>query len=117
MGEGMFELHRGLGESLFLIYVIIIAVILIMSRRGKPAPSWLVGLGHGLLTLQVAVGVILLLGDRTAPWYHVALGIAAFLSIGLASVFRQRLSGVYATVAALAVPGILALLAMISITA
>jgi hypothetical protein len=113
----MFEIHRALGEFLFLIYVIVIAVVVIMDRRGKQAPPWLIGMTHGLLALQVALGVIVIAGDRSAPWYHPVLGILAMLSIGLAPMFRQRLTGVTATVASLAVPAALVLLAMLSIQA
>lgn len=112
----MFDFHRGLGEILFVIYAIVIAVVLLLDRRGKAAPSWLIGGAHGLLALQVAVGVILITDDSyDAPWYHPVLGILALLSLGLASYFRKRLAGVYATVAPLAVAGVLALITMLSI--
>jgi len=108
----MFDLHRGIGEGLFLVYVIVIVVILLMSRRGRSAPMWLVGIAHGLLALQVAVGMILLAdGDYSAPWYHWVLGLSAIVALGLTPVFKERLAGVYGVVVPLALVALLTFLA------
>ena len=107
----MFDLHRMIGEGLFLVYVIVIVVILIMNRRGGTAPGWLIGIAHGLLALQVAMGMILLAGDRSAPWYHVVLGLGAIVALALTPVFKQRLVGIYGVIAPLVLVAVLALLA------
>ena len=108
----MFDIHRGIGEGLFIVYVVVIAVILIVNRRGGNAPSWLVGIAHGLLALQVAIGVILLADDKySAPWYHWILGLSAIVVLALTPMFKQRLVGVYGTIAPLTLVAVLALLA------
>src|SRR5438105_14634142 len=56
---GMFNAHQGLGEILFAIYLVVLVVVLIMGRQGRTAPSWLIGIAHTLLTLQIVLGVIL----------------------------------------------------------
>jgi energy-converting hydrogenase Eha subunit A len=113
----MFELHRGLGEGLFLIYFIVIGIVWFMSRSNREVPGWLMGISHGLLALQVAVGVILLMEDPDrVVWYHPAIGLAAILALGLTPVFKKRLGATQGTLATLAVVGILALLAMLAVT-
>jgi hypothetical protein len=103
----MFEIHRGIGEGLFLIYLIIMGVIFFMGRSGRDVPAWLSAVSHGILALQVAVGVILLAEGHSVIWYHPVLGIAAMLAIGLTPVLRERLGRTTGTVAVL---GIIALL-------
>lgn len=106
--------HARLGEGLFLIYFIVMAVVFFLGRRGRTAPSWLVGLAHGLLALQVALGVILLLEDPDRiTWVHPLLGLAAMLSLGLAPVFRRRFGPRDGLIATLGVVGVLALAAML----
>lgn len=108
----MFELHRGIGEGLFLIYAVVIAVVLILGRKGKSAPGWLVGIAHGLLAIQVAVGFILIMDDTySAPWYHWVLGLSAIVALALTPVFKQRLAGIYGVVGPLAVVLVLTLAA------
>lgn len=113
----MESLHQGIGEGLFLVYVVVIAVVLVMGRRGRTAPPWLLGVAHGLLGLQVAVGALLFLEDPDRiPWYHPLLGLLALLSLGLAPVLRERLGRPTGLVAALGVTAVLALAAMITAT-
>jgi hypothetical protein len=109
----MFEAHEGLGRILFAIYLIVLVAVVVLDRRGRPVPGWLFGIAHGLLALQVAMGVILLSGDRTAPWYHVALGLLALLSLGLTPVLRQRLGRINGAVVTLAIVAALSLAAML----
>jgi hypothetical protein len=101
----VYDIHKGIGEGLFVVYLLVMLVIFLLGRSGKPVPSWLVGVSHGLLTIQVALGVILLAeghGDA-APWYHPVLGIAAFLAIGLAAPLRKRLGATNGLLALLAI--------------
>lgn len=112
----MFDIHRYIGEGLFLVYVIVIAVVLLMSRRGGSAPGWLMGIAHGLLAIQVAIGMILLADDSySAPWYHWILGLSAIVALGLTPVFKQRLAGIYGVIAPLAVVAVLTLLARLAV--
>jgi hypothetical protein len=115
-GEGaglVYDFHRYLGEGLFLVYVIIIGVILLMGRSGRAAPTWLTAISHGLLALQVALGVILLAEGHSVVWYHPVLGIAAMLAIGLTPQLRERLGRPTGTIASLAIIGVLTFLAMV----
>lgn len=109
----MENFHRYLGESLFIIYLIVMIVVIVMGRREKAVPPWLTGAAHGLLALQVAVGVILLIsgGLRGVSWLHPVIGIAAILALGLAPVFKARLRPGYGEVAVFGVVAILALVA------
>jgi hypothetical protein len=108
----MFEIHRAIGEGLFLLYLIVFVVILALGRRGGTPPSWLVGLSHGILALQVAIGVILLAEDPDrVVWYHPVLGILALLALGLTPVIRQRLRG------AMGVAGVFAIVALLTLAA
>jgi energy-converting hydrogenase Eha subunit A len=113
----MYEFHARLGEGLFLIYFIIIGVIFFMARSNRTVPGWLTGLSHGLLGLQVALGLILLMEepDRVV-WYHPAIGLAAILALGLTPVFRKRLGHTQGTLAGMAVVAVLALIAMLTVT-
>jgi len=111
----VFEIHRGIGEGLFLIYLIIMGVVFFMGRGGREVPTWLTGISHGILALQVAVGVILLAEGHSVVWYHPALGIAAMLAIGLTPVLRQRLGRTNGTVAVLGIIAVLTLLARLAV--
>jgi uncharacterized membrane protein SirB2 len=63
-----------------------------MTRRGRDVPAWLAGLSHGLLAIQVALGLILLLsgGLRGVHWLHPVVGIAAFLAVGFVPAMMKR---------------------------
>lgn len=113
----MFDFHRGLGEGLFLIYFIVMGVVFFLARSNRTVPSWLVGLSHGLLAVQVAVGIILLMEDPDrVVWYHPVLGLAAMLALGLTPVLKRRLGATTGLIALLGIVGILALLARLAAT-
>jgi len=106
-------IHRGLGEGLFIIYVLAMIVALVYSRRSDRTPGWLLGIAHGLLGLQVLLGLFLVLTDglRGVPWYHPVLGLLTAAALGLTPVFRQRfMPGVDAAV----LFGLVAVLALIT---
>jgi heme A synthase len=88
----MDAIHRGLGEGLFIIYLLAMIVAFIYSRRDGGPPVWLAAVSHGLLTLQVLLGLFLLLtgGLSGVPWYHPVLGLLTLAALGLTPVFRQR---------------------------
>ena len=111
----MEDFHRYLGEGLFVVYVVVMAVALIIGRRGRDVPPWLTGAAHSLLALQVAIGVILLLSDglRGVHWLHPIVGILAMLSLGLAPVFKTRFRPGMDKVAVFGLVAVLALAAQL----
>lgn len=111
----MEDFHRYLGEGLFVIFVVVMIVAFIIGRRGRDVPPWLTGIAHGLLAIQVAIGVILLLSDglRGVHWLHPIVGILAMLSLGLAPVFKSRFRPGMDKVALLGLIAVLALTAQL----
>ncbi|MEX1158897.1 MAG: hypothetical protein WEC79_08220 [Thermomicrobiales bacterium] len=110
----MFELHRGIGEGLFLIYIIVIAVVYVMSRRGRDVPGWLTGVAHGLLALQAGLGVAMLLDGRRAGWEHPIIGVAAMLAIGTAAPLRARFGKTNGMIVSFAMIAVLAFAAWLT---
>jgi hypothetical protein len=114
--RGVYDIHKGIGEGLFVLYIVVLIVVYLLGRRGQAVPSWLVGASHGLLALQVALGVILLAeghGDAV-PWYHPVLGIVALLALGLAAPLRKRLGAINGLVALFAIIAVLTLFARVA---
>lgn len=89
----MEDIHRYLGEGLFLVYLIVVIVAVIMGRRGRRPPAAVIGVAHALLAVQVVLGIWMWLTDGLGivPWYHPILGLAAILVIGLTPLFRATL--------------------------
>lgn len=110
----MLEIHRGIGEGLFVIYIILIAVVFFLGRRGRDIPGWLTGISHGLLALQVGLGVAMLLEGRRAGWDHPIIGIAALLAIGMVAPLRTRLGRINGTIVSFAIIAILAFAAWLT---
>ncbi|MEZ4523605.1 MAG: hypothetical protein R3A46_18460 [Thermomicrobiales bacterium] len=90
--DGLISVHRGIGEGLFVIYLLAMVVAIIYSRRSEVVPTWLTGVAHGLLGLQVVLGLLLLAIDGLAgvPWYHPVLGLITLASLGLLPLFQSR---------------------------
>lgn len=90
--DGLISIHRGIGEGLFVIYLLAMTFAIIYSRRESKPPAWLYGLAHGLLGLQVLFGIIILAVDGLAgvPWYHPVLGLVTLATLALAPVFQTR---------------------------
>ena len=88
----MDSIHRYIGEGLFLVYIVLMIVAIIMARRDQRPPVWLTVIAHGLLGVQVLLGVALLLTDGLAgvPWYHPVLGFSAVAALGLVPILRER---------------------------
>lgn len=110
----MYDIHARLGEGLFAIYLVAIAVIYFMGRRGQDVPAWLTGISHGLLALQVGLGVVLLLDGRRAGWDHPFIGIAALLAVGTTAPLRARLGKRNGTIASFAIVAVLAFAAFLT---
>jgi hypothetical protein len=111
----VFDIHKGIGEGLFLVYLIIMGIIFFMNRGGREAPAWLSAISHGLLALQVAIGVILLADGHSVVWYHPVLGIAAMLALGLMPMLRERFGRVNGTIALMGIIAILTLAARLAV--
>lgn len=81
-----------MGEGLFVIYLLAMIVAFIFSRRTEKPPPWLFGIAHGLLGLQVLLGLFLLATDGLSgvPWYHPLLGLLTLAALGLTPVFRSH---------------------------
>ncbi len=112
----MENIHRYLGEGLFVIYFLIMIVAYILARRNQLTPSWLVGTAHGLLALQVAIGVILIAanGLDAVPWYHPILGFLTLLTLGLTRPLHSRLRPGYDVAAMMGIVGVMALITQFS---
>jgi hypothetical protein len=91
------------------------AIVFFMGRGGKEAPGWMTGIAHGLLGLQVALGLILLADGRSVVWYHPVLGIAAMLALGLTPVLRERLGRTNGAIAVFAVVAVLTFAAWMAV--
>jgi uncharacterized membrane protein len=61
----MLTVHGNLGEFLVVVYLAIAVLAAILANRGG-LPAWVSGIAHGLLTIQVLLGVILLIRNPTA---------------------------------------------------
>lgn len=110
----VFEIHRYIGEGLFIIYVIVMAIVFFMGRKGRKAPPAAMGIAHGLLAIQVALGMIMFLEDPgRVVWYHVVLGLAAILALGLTPMLRKNLGATRGMMAGLGIVAFLALAAML----
>jgi heme A synthase len=88
----MDSIHRFIGEGLFVVYIVVMLVAIIMARRETRPPVWLTAIAHGLLAIQVLLGLAILLTDglQGVPWYHPVLGLAAVAALGLSPVLRGR---------------------------
>ena len=109
----MESIHRYLGESLFIIYIFVIIAMLFIGRRDRPVPPALTGIAHGLLGIQVILGIILISEDSDRiTIIHPILGLLAIMSLGLTPVLRKRLGKRVGTIATLSVVAVLSLAAM-----
>jgi hypothetical protein len=110
----MEDIHKYLGEGLFLVYFVVMVVTIIVGRRGQQPPSWLVGVAHGLLAIQVALGVILISsGLGGVPWIHPVIGLAAIAALALTPVFKRRMPGAMGTAALFGLVAVLTLAAQL----
>jgi hypothetical protein len=87
----MLAIHGNLGELLVLVYLGLAAFAAILANRGG-LPKWVIAGAHSLLTLQVLLGLALLIRNpTTAPWTHVVFGLLTIPALGLTFALRKRL--------------------------
>jgi heme A synthase len=111
--ETLSTLHRGTGEALFVIYLLAMIVAIVYSRRESKPPAWIYAIAHGLLGVQVLMGIILIAFDGLdgVPWYHPVLGLVTLAALGLAPALQSRfLPGIDSAV----LFGIVAILALVT---
>ncbi|MEX2425437.1 MAG: hypothetical protein WD401_01620, partial [Thermomicrobiaceae bacterium] len=66
----MLTAHGSLGEFLVIVYLALAVLAAILANRGG-LPAWVTGIAHGLLTVQLILGIILLVRNPSAaPWHH-----------------------------------------------
>lgn len=110
----MADVHKYLGEGILAIYVVLIIVGLVMERRGKGLPAAITGIGHGLLAVQVALGLMLLGtldSDQDFNWLHPIFGFLAFGSLILMRPMREKLGANRGMVASFAMAAVFVLAA------
>lgn len=112
----MDSLHRFIGEGLFVVYIVAMIVALIMARRGQRPPAWLTAIAHGLLGIQVLLGLVIMLTDglQGVPWYHPVLGLAAVAALGLTPLLREHLQRGAALAAIFGIVAVLTLAAQLA---
>jgi hypothetical protein len=87
----MLTAHGTLGEFLVIVYLAVAIFAVILANRGG-LPTWVSGIAHGLLTIQVLLGVVLLIRNPTAaPWHHIVFGLMVIPALGLMFPLRKRL--------------------------
>jgi hypothetical protein len=90
----MLTAHGSLGEFLVLVYIAMAIFAAVLANRGG-IPAWATGIAHGLLTVQLLLGVILLIRNPSAaPWTHIVFGLMAIPAIGLMFPLKKRLGPV-----------------------
>jgi hypothetical protein len=95
---GVLTAHGSLGEFLVLIYIGIAILAAVLANRGG-LPAWVTGIAHGLLTIQVVLGLILLFRNPTAaPWHHILFGLLTIPALGLMFPLKKRLGATRGTV-------------------
>lgn len=106
----MVSVHNYLGESLVIVYLAVAILAIVLANRGG-LPAWVTGIAHGLLTIQVLLGVILLIRNPdAAPWHHIVFGLLTIPALGLMFPLRKRLGSVRGVaVGAIAIAALLTL--------
>ncbi len=110
----MITAHGSLGEVLVLVYIGIAIFAAILANRGG-LPSWVSGIAHGLLSIQVILGVILLIRNPSAvPWHHIVFGLLTIPALGIMFPLRKRLGVTRGTVIGAIVVALFIALAVIT---
>lgn len=110
----MTDFHKYLGEGILAVYFIMIVVGLVMERRGKALPAAATGVAHGLLGLQVALGLILISSidsEDSFNWFHPVFGFLAFGSLMMMNPLREKVGKTRGMVYSLALAFVFALVA------
>lgn len=108
----MAEAHGTLGEVLVALYLVIAVLSFVVARRDG-LPAWVTGTAHGLLAVQIIMGVILLVQHPHAmPVSHVIVALLTLPAIGLMAPLRRRMGRARAVGTSAAVVAILAAIAV-----
>jgi hypothetical protein len=110
----MLTVHGSLGEFLVLVYIAIAIFAAVLANRGG-LPSWVTGIAHGLLSIQVLLGIILLIRNPTAaPWHHILFGLLTIPALGLMFPLKKRLGATRGVVIGAIVVAVITALAVIT---
>jgi hypothetical protein len=94
----MLTAHGSLGEFLVLAYIAVAILAAILANRGG-LPAWVSGIAHGLLSIQVILGIVLLIRNPSAaPWHHIVFGLLTIPALGLMFPLKKRLGATRGTV-------------------
>jgi hypothetical protein len=110
----MLTVHGSLGEFLVLVYIGIAIFAAVLANRGG-LPSWVTGIAHGLLSIQVLLGIILLIRNPSAaPWHHILFGLLTIPALGLMFPLKKRLGATRGVVIGAIVVAVVTALAVIT---
>jgi uncharacterized membrane protein YtjA (UPF0391 family) len=110
----MLTAHGTLGESLVLVYIVIAVLAAILANRGG-VPTWATGIAHAMLTLQLILGIILLVRNPSAaPWHHIVFGLLTIPALGLMFPLKKRLGATRGTVIGAIIVAVMITLAVIT---
>lgn len=94
----MLTAHGSLGEFLVIIYLAVAIFAAVLANRGG-LPAWVTGIAHGLLSIQVILGIVLLIRNPSAaPWHHIVFGLLTIPALGLMFPLKKRLGATRGTV-------------------
>lgn len=109
----MAEAHGTLGEVLVALYLAIAILSFVVARRNG-LPAWVTGTAHGLLAIQIIMGIILFVQHPHAmPVSHVVVALLTLPAIGLMAPLRRRIGRAKAVGISSAVVAILAAIALV----
>ncbi len=87
----MAQAHGGLGELLVVLYLAIAILSFVLAKR-KGLPSWVTGTAHGLLAIQIIMGIVLFVQHpHIMPVSHVIAALLTIPVLGLMAPLRRRL--------------------------
>ncbi len=110
----MLTAHGSLGEFLVVVYIAVAIFAAILANRGG-LPSWVSGIAHGLLSVQVLIGIILLIRNPSAaPWHHIVFGLLTIPALGLMFPLKKRLGATRGTIIGAIVVAVMITLAVIT---
>lgn len=108
----MIEAHKGLGELVVIVFLGLALASIFMSGR-KGLPSWLAGVGHALLGVQILMGIYLIIKyPHAVSWLHPLFALLAVVCVVAVVPLRKRFSRNAAMAMSSAGAGICAVIAL-----